>query len=422
MPGILPRKEVSDMFQRILDRIDGMAPEVVDLQRALVAIPALGPENGGQGERAKADWLLARLRDMGVPEIRELDAPDGRVPCGLRPNILARIPGRDASRTLWVASHIDVVPAGEPGLWDGDPFELRVDGDVMIGRGVEDDHAGVVPSMLLAKALLDLGETPPVNYGLLLVSDEETGSGFGLDYVVREHPDVFGPDDMILVPDIGSPDSTLVEVAEKSMLWLRVEVTGRQCHASTPADGINAMVAASDFVVRLARELPGLFPERDALFTPPESTFTPTKREANVPNVNTLPGRDVFYLDCRVLPRYPLEAVEEAVRALGSEIEAEHGVHVAYAPAQREQAAPPTPTDGETVRRLMAGIRAVYGVEPRPTGVGGGTVAAFLRRAGHEAAVWSTQEHNAHQPNERARISFQVGDAKVMAHMLYAAD
>jgi len=407
------------MPNAVLERIDTLAPEVVALQRALVAIPALGPDNDGQGETAKAELLVRTLRDMGITDIARLDAPDARVPGGLRPNILARIPGRDASRTLWIISHVDIVPPGNPELWASDPYELKVDGDFLTGRGVEDNHGGIVPSLVLAKALLDTGTTPPITLGLLLVADEETGSAYGLGHVVGNHAELFGPRDLFLVPDFGVPDSSLVEVAEKSMLWLKVEVFGRQCHASTPEQGVNTLVAAADFILR-TRRLHDEFPATDPLFTPPHSTFSPTRKDANVPNVNTIPGHDVFYVDCRVLPGYAVADVLEAFGRIAAEIEAEHGVRVALAPVQAEQAAPATPVDSEIVRRLTPAIEAVYGVTPAPAGIGGGTVAAILRRAGREAVVWSTCEHFAHQPNERSRISTQLGDAKVMARVLFA--
>lgn len=406
------------MPKALLEHIDTLAPEVVALQRGLVAIPALGPDNDGDGELAKTEHLMDVLREMGLTDIVRYDAPDARVPSGVRPNICARIPGKDTSRTLWIISHTDIVPPGNRDLWESDPYELKVDGDVIIGRGVEDNHGGIVPSLLVAKALLDKGETPPITLGLLLVADEETGSAYGLDYVVQNHAELFGPRDLFLVPDFGVRDSSLMEVSEKSMLWLKVEIFGKQCHASTPAEGVNTLMAAADFILR-TRRLHDEFPAEDALFAPPTSTFSPTRKDANVPNVNTIPGHDVFYIDSRVLPEYDLADVRAAIEAIGKEIEAEHGVRIAYETVQGEQAAPATPVDSEIVRRLSAAIREVYGVEPVPAGVGGGTVAAFLRRTGREAVVWSTCEHNAHQPNERSRISTQLGDAKVMARMLY---
>ena len=41
--------------------------------------------------------------------------------------------------------------------------------------------------------------------------------------------------------------------------------------------------------------------------SPTARTLSPTKKEANVPNVNTIPGDDVFYVDMRILPCYPVD-------------------------------------------------------------------------------------------------------------------
>lgn len=406
------------MTAKIDRHMESSSQFVIDLQRALTAIPALGPINGGPGEADKAAFLKKFMQDMGFSNVREFQAPDPAVPCGYRPNLAAVIPGKNPKKTFWVISHMDIVPPGDSSLWKSDPYELKVDGDTLTGRGVEDNQQGIVSSLLVAKALLDLSITPDMNYGVLLVADEETGSTYGLDYVVRKYPELFGPDDLILVPDFGGPDAEMVEVAEKSILWIKVIVEGRQCHASTPAAGVNSLLAAADFITRVP-SLHQRFDARDELFNPPFSTFEPTKKEANVESVNIIPGRDVFYVDCRVMPSYRLEEVVDAVKAIGAEIEAAHGVRIAYDYVQYEQAAPATPADSEVVTRLLPRIRAVYGNKPRLQGIGGGTVAAYLRNRGHRAVVWATLMHNAHQPNERSSISVSIKDAKVMAAMLF---
>ncbi len=406
------------MLAEINRNIESSSQFVIDLQRALTAIPALGPINGGPGEADKANFLSKFMRDMGIPSVRELQAPDPAVPCGYRPNLVAVIPGRDTRKTCWIISHLDIVPPGDRALWRSDPYTLRVEGDILIGRGVEDNQQGIVSSLLVAKALVESNITPDMNYGVLLVADEETGSKYGLDYVVRKYPDLFGPDDLFLVPDFGGPDAEMVEVAEKSILWLKVMVEGRQCHASTPAAGVNSLLAAADFITRIP-SLHQRFDARDELFNPPFSTFEPTKKEANVESVNIIPGRDVFYVDCRVMPNYRLEEIVEVIKTIGAEIEAKHGVHITYDYVQFEQAAPATPDDSEVVTRLLPRIRAVYGNQPKLQGIGGGTVAAYLRNAGHKAVVWATLMHNAHQPNERSSISVSMKDAKVMASMLF---
>jgi succinyl-diaminopimelate desuccinylase len=46
-------------------------------------------------------------------------------------------------------------------------------------------------------------------------------------------------------------------------------------------------------------------------------------------------------------------------------------------------------------------------------------VAAIVRRMGLSAAVWSKLVPNAHVPNEATRVSCNIGDAKVIATMLF---
>ncbi|WP_319466939.1 M20 family metallo-hydrolase [uncultured Pseudodesulfovibrio sp.] len=397
--------------------LDTQTEAVVDLQTKLTAIPALGPKNGGDGEKAKAEFLLSHLKDIGIKDIRELKAPDSEVSCGYRPNIVAVLPGKNTERTLWVISHIDVVPPGDLNLWNSDPYTVVRDGDTLIGRGVEDNQQGIVSSLLTAQALIENGVTPEINFGMIFVADEETGNNFGMSYLVQEHEDLFGKDDLFLVPDFGEPSSEMVEIAEKSMFWLKVTVEGKQCHASTPNQGLNTLIPTAALILKV-KKLEQIFDAENPLFDPPCSTFEPTKKEANVENVNTIPGRDVFYIDSRVLPEYDLDEILAKIKEYGVEVEEEYGVKVTFEVAMREQAAPATPEDSEVVQKAIKSIKKVYDNNPRPVGVGGGTVAAGLRHIGHNAVVWATLNHNAHQPNESASIKSTIGDAKVIADML----
>ena len=102
---------------------------------------------------------------------------------------------------------------------------------------------------------------------------------------------------------------------------------------------------------------------------------------------------------------------------MAGEIEKEFGVTITLSSEQREEAAPATPTDAPVVIALAAAIKAVYGVEAKPMGIGGGTVAAFFRRKGFHVVVWSKIDELAHQPNEYTHIDNMVGDAKVFAHL-----
>jgi succinyl-diaminopimelate desuccinylase len=390
---------------------------IIDLQRALTAVPALGPQNGGTGEWEKAEVLVGWLKKLGLGPCDMHPAPDPRVPRGDRPNIVVTLPGAASDSTFWIMTHLDIVPPGEKALWESDPYTLTVKGDRLIGRGVEDNQQGLVASVVAAVCVQELGLTPARTTRLLFVADEETGSDLGVQYLAA-HAALFRPPDTALVPDGGSPDGAEIEIAEKSLLWLRFRVRGKQCHASTPEKGINAFAAGSHLVVRLGA-LAGMYPVRDPLFEPPLSTFTPTKKEANVPNINTLPGDDVFHLDCRILPREDLDAVMQAIRGICDGIERDFGVRVEVQVVQKASS-PPTPVDAPLVGTLKRAVKQVYGVDARTVGVGGGTVGAFLRKAGMHTVVWGRLEESAHQPNEYCLLPNLMGDALVMALMMLA--
>jgi len=406
-------------FSKLKEIIAGYRQAMIDLQRELVRRNAVGPDNRGPGEAAKAAYLTEALTRLGL-QVTDYPAPDKRVAGGQRPNLIALLPGQRPEK-VWVLSHLDVVPEGDRNLWHTDPFTLHVDGDLLYGRGVEDDHHGIVASIFAVRALLEAGIVPNRTIGLALVSDEETGSQKGLAHLLTHHRELFSPQDLIIVPDAGNPDGTLIEIAEKSMLWLRLEVRGQQCHASKPDLGVNTLRASARAIVAL-EELAHEFNAVDPFFDPPHSTFEPTKIEANVENINTIPGLGVFYLDCRVLPVYDLAQVIAKVQEITGEIARQCGVAITVQAVQTVQAPPATPAEAPVVKALEEAIQTVYRRQAHPRGIGGGTVAAFFRRQGLPAAVWLTDANTAHQPNEYVNINTLLGDCQVLAHVFCQAD
>lgn len=405
-----------DVFKKITKRIDSYESDMIALQIALTAIPALSPENGGNGEYKKARYLREHLTRLGFDNISIFDAPDDRVTFNCRPNIVVNIPGKNRGKTVWIITHTDIVPPGEIGLWDHDPYKGYVKNGKVYGRGTEDNQQDLVASIFAAKAFIDESITPGLSVGLAFVADEETASKKGLEYLLDTEKMLFKKNDIIVAPDFGNQEGTMIEVAEKSLLWLRFKTVGIQTHASEPSLGRNAFTAASHLVTQLSG-LYRIFDRIDPLYSPPMSTFEPTKKDANVPNVNTIPGEDVFYLDCRILPDYSLVEVMTQMRAMADSVENAFDVFIDIVPVQIVEAPPPTDSDAPVVNALRKAVRDVYGVDALPAGIGGGTVAAPLRKEGYPAAVWSRLGRTAHQPNEHCIISNMIGNAKVFAHL-----
>jgi len=388
---------------------------IIELETLLTSIPALAPESGGIGEIEKAKALERWLRQQGITDIVRYDAPDPRVPSGIRPNMVATIRGARTDAPLWIMSHLDVVPEGERSLWASDPWTVVARDGKVYGRGVEDNQQGLVSSVFAALAFVKNGIMPQRTIKLLFVADEEVGSTYGIQYLLAHHS-LFGKDDLIIIPDGGSPDGTEIEVAEKNLCWLKVITKGKQTHAAMPDKGANAFLAASDLALRIHRLEKTLFTARDPLFNPDRSTVNPTKKEANVPNVNTIPGEDVFYVDMRLLPVYPVALALKEIGMLARAVEAEYGVQVSLEVVQQNESRA-TPADAPVVKLLADAVRQVYGVEAKPIGIGGGTVGAYLRKAGFDCVVWSRMNETAHQPNENADIANIKGDAKVFAEL-----
>jgi succinyl-diaminopimelate desuccinylase len=408
-PLIHMRKEVANVCRLI----DSYKDEMVRCLTDLCSIPAISPKSGGEGESKKADWLVANLKRLGFKKIERYDSPDREVPSGKRPNIVVRVPGRDRSRTIWVVTHTDVVPAGDLKKWSIDPFKPVLKGDKIIGRGVEDNGQELVASLYALKAVLDCGFKPKYDVALAFVADEEVGSTHGIKYLLSKG--IFSGRDIIIVPDAGMKRGEKIEVAEKTGLWIKVTTLGKQTHGASPYKGRNAHKAAAALVCALDVVLYKKFVKEDKLFQYPLSTFEPTKKEPNVPNINTVPGEDVYYMDCRLLPSYKPEDVMDTIRIEAKTIGRKYGVRFRFEIVNGGKGSPPTSTESEAFIGLSDAVEEVRGFRPEPFGIGGGTCAALFRRAGFPAVVWTTSDEVPHTPDEYIWVKNLTGDAKVYA-------
>ncbi len=398
---------IKEVFNDISKEIERYREESIKMLSNLIEIKALSPENGGKGELKKAKYIESLLDNFD--EVERYDAEDKRAEGGVRPNIIAKIRGK-RKRRLWIVSHMDVVPEGDVSLWDTSPFKAVYKNGKVFGRGAEDNGQAIVSSILAGRALMNLGIELEYTLSLAIVSDEETGSRYGIKYLLEQN--IFRKNDLFLVPDAGFPKGDLIEIAEKGVLWLKIEVRGKQGHASRPDLSKNANRKAMELLVNLDKELHKRFNKKNDLFTPPYSTFEPTKREKNVDNINTIPGNDISYIDCRIIPEYRNQEVYEFIREFCESRKDGFDIKISIV---QDESSPSTKIDSEIVQRLKRAIRITRGVDAGICGIGGNTCASFFRKAGFETAVWATIDGKAHEANEYAKIDNVIEDAKVLA-------
>lgn len=123
---------------------------------------------------------------------------------------------------LHILAHLDVVGAGDG--WDTDPYCLVRDGDLIYGRGTDDDKGPLVAALLAMRCVRELGIPLTKNVRLIMGTDEESGSE-DIEHYYVSHP--FAP--YSLSPDADFP-VTNIEKAHYcprfSASWKRTEAPG----------------------------------------------------------------------------------------------------------------------------------------------------------------------------------------------------
>ena len=99
------------------------------------------------------DAVAALLEDAGCERVSSLELPD------TAPMLTAEIPAPRGAPTVLLYSHYDVVPTGDPSLWDSPPFEPTERDGAIIGRGTADTKSNI---MAHVGALRAWGGRPPV--------------------------------------------------------------------------------------------------------------------------------------------------------------------------------------------------------------------------------------------------------------------
>ena len=157
-----------------------MIPEPLEITQSLIRLETVNPP----GNEAIAQQYLRDLLEQEGFSVEMIEAVPGR------PNLITRLQGRGEKPPLLFYGHTDVVGVGGQ-QWQFPPFDAVVEDGVLFGRGALDMKAGVA---MLVHSLLRAAEDgvqPAGDIVLAIVVDEETGGEVGMQYLLREHPQIF---------------------------------------------------------------------------------------------------------------------------------------------------------------------------------------------------------------------------------------
>jgi succinyl-diaminopimelate desuccinylase len=211
--------------------------------------------------------------------------------------VLAATVGPASAPTIVLHGHLDVVPARP------EQFSPRLDGDRLFGRGAYDMKGGLAAMML---AVHDLAKQEGVRVHFVCVADEESEEleQRGSDYLVEQG--YLG--DFAIT---GEPTDMHIGIQAKGVLAMRIEVTGKAAHGSTPWIGDNAVLKAID-VFRQIEILP-FARESSDLFDRPSINLG---RIVGGDALNKVPDLCAIDVDVRYLPGQDADDIRAAVDEL----------------------------------------------------------------------------------------------------------
>lgn len=155
-----------------------------------------------------------------------------------RSNLVARIYGSGKSSPLLLYGHVDVVPA-EGQEWHYPPFEGKIAGDCVWGRGTL-DMKGAIAMMISSILKLKVENiTPPGDIIFAVVSDGEVRDE-GAKYLVEQHSEIF-KDVKYAIGEFGAftiyfDDKRFypIMISEKQRCTVKVTFKGTGGHSAIP--------------------------------------------------------------------------------------------------------------------------------------------------------------------------------------------
>jgi acetylornithine deacetylase len=358
----------------------------------LVAIDSVNPDlvPGGAGEAAIAEYVARWLAARGLDVERDEAAPG-------RTSVVATARGSGGGRSLMLCAHLDTV--GVAGMEA--PFDPRVDGGRMHGRGTYDMKGGLAAAMLAGAAAAERGMAGDVI--VAAVADEEFAS-IGVQSVLER----WTADAAILT----EPTELDVCVAHRGFVWFELRVRGRAAHGSQPALGRDAIAAAGGALAGIG-ELDAALGERTHPLLGRGSVHASLIQGGQ--ELSSYPERCVVGVERRTLPGEDAAVVDAEIRALADRVDTSTGCTV-----ETETLLVRPPFEVDQAEAIVATLRAAAAdTLPEPPAVIGHPAwmdAAFLGAAGIPTVVFGPRGAGAHAIEEWV----ESGDVDTVASVLLA--
>jgi acetylornithine deacetylase ArgE len=340
---------------------------VVQTLADLVSINSVNPAyEGGVSEAGVCAYIREFFARRGI-ETSEQEVFTSR------PNLIARLPGRNPKRRVILEAHTDTASVQGMSI---PPFEPRVADGRLYGRGACDTKAGLAAMMHAVASLKEDGRTPPCEVWLAAVADEE----FSFRGVVKLCDGLSAHAAMV-----AEPTELRAVIASKGVLRWSIAVRGQAAHSSKPHVGVNA-------ITHMARVILAFEKDHRRLAKKPHPLLGPATCNVGVIHggvqVNVVPDSCVIEVDRRLLPGETADAVLEDYQRMFVELRTKHPSldAVMERPMLVDEALETAPDSPPA--RLASRLLGDMGLDATLGGVPFGSDASKLSRAGVPSLVF----------------------------------
>lgn len=352
----------------------------IEIAKALIARPSITPHDGGC-QILIAQYLQAlgfKIQPLPVGEVQNLWAIRG-----------------NQHPIMAFAGHTDVVPIGNLGDWESDPFQPTIREGYLFGRGAADMKSSIAAMLKACQQFIQQNPNFPGSIAFLLTSDEEgpakdgtvkiveylKAQGIRLDYCI-----------------VGEPSShqtvgDVIKIGRRGSLGCTLKILGKQGHVAYPQKADNPIHRALLPLAKLAQ-----FPWDQGNSSFPPTTLQISNIRAGTGATNVIPA----VLECEFTLRFSTEITPESIQKQVQTILDEH--HCRYSCDWTLSGLPFLTDQGKLLSTTIESIKEITGLDPQLSTDGGTSDGRFIAPTGCEVIELGPCNATIHSINECVKV------------------
>jgi acetylornithine deacetylase len=334
---------------------------VIQTLAGLVRINSVNPAYpDGRPEADIAAFIRQFFTERGIESWEQEVFPG-------RPNVIARLAGRDPARRVVFEAHADTASAEGMSI---PPFEPALRDGRLYGRGSCDTKAGLAAMMHALASLKQAGEVPPCEIWVVAAADEEY-SYRGVVKLCEELKAAAGV--------VSEPTGMRLVIASKGCLRWKIRTRGKAAHSSKPHLGVNAIAHMARVVLALVADAEKLAAVSHPLVHQPTLSIGTIEGGRQV---NIVPDSCAIEIDRRLIPgEKPAQVLEHYQRLLAGLQAADPELKATMEAPMLEDVPLETPAHSQ-VAQVSSQVLQDIGLNPEFAGVPFGSDASKLSGAG----------------------------------------